>query len=133
MFASRYSPLAPATIGALVRIITNREGEPKRRERIFFSMCLYVFLSIVELGHVVMVKSASEEKSAGSHNEKPLDCRDWLTPCRPWRRTKKSFSSGRRLSRALLGRHEVIRQFRTTEKRSRRDYTAVLTDGEDRT
>ena len=35
--ASSYSPPAPATIGALARILTNREEEPRRREEIFFS------------------------------------------------------------------------------------------------
>ena len=37
-----------------------------------------------------------------SHNEKPLEYRDRLTPRWPWKRTKKYFSSGRRLSRTLL-------------------------------
>ena len=30
--ATWHSPLVPATIGALARIVTNREEEPKRRE-----------------------------------------------------------------------------------------------------
>ena len=57
-----HSSLVPATIGALARILTNREEEPKRREEFFF-LCLYVFLSTVELCHVVMVKSSAIKKS----------------------------------------------------------------------
>ena len=60
--------MVPATIGALARIVTNREEEPGRREENFFPL-LYVFLSIVELGHVVMVKSAVKRNRRKSQRE----------------------------------------------------------------
>ena len=60
--------MVPATIGALARILTNREEEPKRREEFFF-LCLYVFLSTVELCHVVMVKSAIKKSRRKSQRE----------------------------------------------------------------
>ena len=41
--AACHSPLVPATIGALARILTNREEEPKRREEYFFPVSLRVF------------------------------------------------------------------------------------------
>ena len=51
-------PPVPATIGAVTRIQTNREEEPRK-----------IFFSIVELGHVAMVKSAVKRNRRKSQQE----------------------------------------------------------------
>ena len=71
---------------------------------------------------MAMVKVCSEKKIAGSHNEKPRDCRDWLTPCRLWRRTRRSCSNGRSLARIPPRASRP----NTPDPEEPRDYTAVL-------
>ena len=64
--------LAPATIGALARILTNREQDSGRREEkkfFFFHTSLYVFLSAGELCHVLMGRSAASKLRRKSQRE----------------------------------------------------------------
>ena len=53
----------------MTRIVTNREEEPRGREEKNFFSCVYVFLSTVELCHVVMVKSAIKKSRRKSQRE----------------------------------------------------------------